>query len=68
MPADKDENRSTPFGLYDRGRGTRVTGIEYAAVALTVLWLGISGYSRSGGRGIEPIHPLKVFDEAVFGR
>ena len=44
MPADKEENRSTPFGLYDRGRGTRVTGIEYAAVALTVLWLGISGY------------------------
>ena len=37
--ADKEESRPTPMGLFDRPAGGRVTGIELAAVALSLLWL-----------------------------
>ena len=32
----------TPLGIYDRPKRASVTGIEIAAVALTVIWLGLS--------------------------
>ncbi|SEO83076.1 hypothetical protein SAMN04490248_11381 [Salinihabitans flavidus] len=39
MPEDT-ESRPTPLGLYDRPAEPRVTGIELAAIMLSLLWLG----------------------------
>ena len=39
-PSDFETARSTPLGLYDRPRPPQVTGIEIAAIALTLVWLG----------------------------
>ena len=41
--ADKEVSRSTPMGLYERPSGGRVTGIEIAAIALSLIWLVASG-------------------------
>lgn len=38
-PQDNDQARPTPLGIYDRQRRQTVTGIEIAALALSVLWL-----------------------------
>lgn len=35
----KQDGKSTPMGIYDRTRGTQITGTEMVAVALSVLWL-----------------------------
>jgi hypothetical protein len=37
--ADKQQSRSTPVGLYERPSGGGITGIEIAALALSLLWL-----------------------------
>lgn len=35
----KPDDKSTPLGIYDRNRGTQITGIEVAGIALSLLWL-----------------------------
>ncbi len=45
MSETQNENQAagpTPLGIYDRPRRSAVTGIEIAAIVLTVLWLGLS--------------------------
>ena len=45
MADTQKENQTagpTPLGIYDRPKRASVTGIEIAAVALTVVWLGLS--------------------------
>lgn len=37
---DPDSARPTPLGIYDKPRQPAITGIELAAIALSVLWLG----------------------------
>ena len=44
MAADSDDTRSTPLGLYDRPVTRRVTGIEKAAIALSVGWLVLAAF------------------------
>lgn len=39
-PTQPDAAQPTPLGLYDRPRRTSITGIEVAAIVLSVLWLG----------------------------
>ena len=42
MPSEHDNPRSTPLGLYDRTQRPRVSGIEVAAVIISLLWLALS--------------------------
>lgn len=44
MPADSDQTRSTPLGIYDRPAGMRVTSIEIAAIGLSCAWLVVSAF------------------------
>lgn len=37
---DPNSARATPIGIYDKPKQASVTGIEMAAIALSVLWLG----------------------------
>lgn len=39
---DRDKPRSTPFGLFERPNAAPITGIEMAAIALSLIWLALS--------------------------
>ncbi len=41
--ADSNDSRSAPLGMYDRGEKRRMTGIEIAALAASLIWLVLSG-------------------------
>ncbi|KUF09753.1 hypothetical protein [Pseudoponticoccus marisrubri] len=49
--ADQNQARPTLPGLYDRGVEAGVTGVEMVAVALTVFWLGLSGWYFAASDG-----------------
>ncbi len=39
---DQETDRPTSLGIYDRPRRATITAIEVAAIALSVIWLGVS--------------------------
>ncbi len=54
--SDRESERPTSLGIYDRPGNPSITGIEIAAVALSLIWLVVSviflvlpGETRSGG-------------------
>ena len=53
--ADSKDSRATPLGIYDRPRAPGITGIEIAAIALSLGWLVLSGvfFLYFGGEGAD---------------
>ncbi len=51
--SDNNDSRPTPLGIYDRPIQSRVTGIEIAAVVLSVVWLAGAGLYFLGRGGAD---------------
>ncbi|EAU46904.1 hypothetical protein R2601_13819 [Salipiger bermudensis HTCC2601] len=63
--ADSKDSRATPLGIYDRPRAPGITGIEIAAIALSIGWLVLSGvfflyFAGEGADGLRFILSMMV--------